>query len=353
MLPTTIAIWALTPGGAILGERISRVYPEAVLFLPDTLPSKTDATTFTVFSETLAREFERFGGHVFIMATGIVVRMIAPLLVDKTRDPAVVVMDERGLHAISLISGHIGGANSLTIDLAKRVGVEPVITTATDLNTLPAIDVMAVENGLRIENPGAIRHVSMALLKKAPVWLWDPLGVFRDPPSAFRKVDPPSPKALKDQVEEHPAAGVLVSDIHVDLPPEILVLRPASLVAGMGCNRHTAVQEMEALLGSTLAAFQLAPKSLVAIATVDIKKDEAGLLELSRRLAVPLIFYTREELQSVQAVPSPSETVQKHIGVQSVCEAAALLGAKTETLVVPKQKTPNVTLAIARTSSMS
>ena len=121
---------------------------------------------FGSLTEMVAASFRRYEGHVFIMATGIVVRTVAGLLVHKTEDPAVVVVDDRGMFAISLLSGHLGGANRLAGEVAAAIGAQPVITTATDMNAVPAIDVLALELGLRIENPNAIKTVNMALLSR-------------------------------------------------------------------------------------------------------------------------------------------------------------------------------------------
>lgn len=347
------AIWALTPGAVRLGKRIAEVLPGSTLLCSE-MPGEDGgaAKVFSGFSETLSRDFHRYSAHVFVMATGIVVRMIAPLLRGKTRDPAVVVMDEKGFHAISLLSGHIGGANKLALELASRLGAEPVITTATDINGVPAIDVIAMEQDLRIENPEAVRSVSMALLKGESVWLHDPYNALGTSTPGLDRIQPASMEILLHRTDGRPSTGVVVDDIRIDLPPGILVLRPGSLVAGMGCNRDTRADEMEALLQMTLETYCLAPSSLAAIATVDIKAREKGLLELSRRLGIQMLFFSREALQSVSGIRSHSETVQKHIGVSNVCEAAAILGAKSGNLVVPKQKTPNATLAIARKSSL-
>ena len=135
--------------------------------------------------------------------------------------------------------------------------------------------------------------------------------------------------------------------IRLDLPPHVLVLRPGSLVAGMGCNRGTAIEEMRDLLTTALTRHGLAPASLRALATVDIKADEKGLKALAESLGVPLVTFSRDRLRSVDAVPSPSAVVEHHIGVQSVCEAAALLATDRGRLIVPKPKTANATLAVA------
>jgi cobalt-precorrin 5A hydrolase len=282
------------------------------------------------------------------MATGIVVRTLADLLRHKSVDPAVVVMDETGRHAISLLSGHLGGANDLTRRIAALTGADPVITTATDLKGVPAIDMIAVERNLTIENHDAIRVVSAALLRQETIALHDPLGCLRDalPEGTISPIDGAAGR---------PAAGptVWVDDIRIDLPPEVLILRPASLFVGLGCNRGTPAREIRELVAAVLARHDLAPRSLAGLASVDLKADEAGLRQVADDWGLPLEFYPRDQLARVTGIPNPSATVQKHIGIPSVCEAAALLAAGRGRLIVPKHTTRNVTVAVARRSFTS
>ncbi|MFW6239780.1 MAG: cobalt-precorrin 5A hydrolase [Thermodesulfobacteriota bacterium] len=292
----------------------------------------------------IRRRFRKFDGHVFIMSTGIVVRLIAPLLRAKTEDPAVVVMDELAVHAISLVSGHIGGANALARRVAEAVGATPVITTATDVNQLPAVDAIAAERGIRIENPFAIRAVSMALLNGERIGLHDPMGWMEDSLGEF---------AVSFEYGNW-SAGVWVDHrnaIDPKLVPNsaaILRLRPPSLVAGMGCNRGTDAGELRTLLLETLETANLSPQSLAAIASVDVKADEPGLLELAGELDIPFQSFSREALRAVTDVPTPSEMVERHVGTPSVCEAAALLAAgEGGKLLVAKRKSVNGTVAVA------
>ena len=139
-----------------------------------------------------------------------------------------------------------------------------------------------------------------------------------------------------------------MDDVLLDLPQSTLVLRPASLVAGIGCNRNTAADEIKTLLEAVLAAAGLSILSLKRLASIDVKSDEEGLIALSREFDLPLMFYERQQLNRVMNIENPSTVVEKHVGVKSVCEAAAILGARNGTLIVPKQKTKNVTVAIAR-----
>ena len=339
-----IAVWALTPGGAALAARLAAGLPGAEVLVSETLlPAATTAVPFASLKTELAARFRAYRGHVCVMATGIVVRLLAGLLVHKAEDPAVVVVDEAGRFAISLVAGHLGGANALARDVARVLGAQPVVTTATDVNGIPAIDVLAVELGCAVENPAAIKRVNMALLAGAPVAVHDPMGLL-----AGRV-----PGAVPDGAGET-KAGVWVDDRTVDPPEGALVLRPASLVAGIGCNRNTGADEMRELLLATLQAETLSPASLARLASVDLKADEPGLAALARELGLPIDYFSREEIRQVEAdVPTPSARVRHHIGVNSVCEAAAILASRGGTLIVTKRSSRNATVAVARTGSPS
>jgi cobalt-precorrin 5A hydrolase len=308
--------------------------------------------SFQSLSETLSHNFNQYSGHIFIMSTGIVVRVIAPLVKSKLEDPAVVVVDDQANHAISLLSGHLGGANALTLKIADIIGADPVITTATDVNRIPAIDMLAKERNLLIETPRAIKTVNMALLKGEKIFIHDPFGFLGNSLPHFKRwayEGVKKPMNINHQGNEWEGVpGIYVDDVAIDLPPGVLVLRPASLVAGIGCNRNTGTDEMRALLEKVLETNNLVPTSLKCIASIDVKSDESGLVTLAENLNLPLILYNRQELNQVKTIQNPSLMVEKHVGVKSVCEAAAILAARDGALIVPKHSTRNVTVAIAR-----
>ena len=352
-----LAVWAITPNGVDLAKTIAEKLSDVDIFITDKLPTKRIQTkTFETLADTLSEQFRRYDRHVFIMATGIVVRMIAPLIQSKVEDPAVVVVDDRGNHAISLLSGHLGGANALAAEVAELIRARPVITTATDVNQIVAIDVLAKEKHLYIENPQAIKTVNMALLKGEPIGLHDPFGLLEDSIDAI----PWSDEILAQQSEtpekrrkEDIISRVFIDDVTINLPPEVLVLRPPTLIAGMGCNRNTPMEEMKHLLETVLAKFHLSGISLCGLASINLKDAEPGLIALAETLGLPLHFYAKEELNQVKDIKNPSSMVEKHIGVKSVCEASAILAAQNGTLVAPKQTTRNVTVAIARRAFIS
>jgi cobalt-precorrin 5A hydrolase len=352
------AIWAITPNGVAIAQQIKKYLTDADVYVSaKIMPDADHAVTFRKLSDAMTEKFRRYSAHIFIMATGIVVRVIAPHIQNKIEDPAVVVIDDQSRHVISLLAGHLGGANDLTCKVAGMIEADPVITTATDVNAKPAIDVLAKEKKLVIDNPQAIKVVNMALLSDQQIGIHDPFAVLQEGiPNAVpltqndlsKKDAAPSNGPFKDN-----AAAIYIGDKQVDLPASVLVLRPPTLVAGIGCNRNTPLEEIKVLLNQTFKKYQLAGTSLNRIATIELKADEPGLIDLAKTLNVPIDFFSREELSQVEDIQTPSAMVQKHVGVKSVCEAAAILASEMGTLIVPKQTTANVTVAIARKAFIS
>ncbi len=340
--------------GAVLGRKMQQLLPTCDLYLSGSVWSaqnrqiKERSQVFERLSESVSPVFRHYRGHIFIMAAGIVVRTLAPLIRHKAQDPAVVVVDDSGRHVVSLLSGHIGGANALAETIAERIGATPVITTATDVNQLPAIDVIAGELGLEIENFDAVKSVHMALLNGRKVVLHDPYAILGNRlPQRFiaARVDLTAARPDEPTAEQ---PGVFVDDRQVDLPPHVLVLRPATLAAGIGCNRDTPKREIRDHLLQVMTAHRLAFKSLIGLASIHIKHDEPGLIETAEELGLPIRFFQPNELERVEGIQNPSAVVTRHTGVSSVCEAAAILAANRGKLIVPKQTTPSVTAAIAR-----
>lgn len=340
----SVALWAVSPDGYRLGRTIAAAMPEAVLFASESAASGRDelktGQSFSSLRSAVAEHFQGFSGHVFVMSAGIAVRMIAPWIGSKTADPAVVVVDDLGRHCISLLSGHLGGANDLARHIAALTGARPVITTATDIRGLPAIDVLARAKGLHIDNPGRIKTLNMAILNRESIRIHDPYGL----------IGPDLEKAgvVLQETAGNTRTGLVVDDRLTAGSGEQLVLRPRSLVAGIGCNRGTEAREILEALSRVCRDFDLSEASLACLASVDLKQDEAGLLAAADELECNLVFYSRSQLAGVTGIKTPSPTVEQWIGVTSVCEAAAIQAANGEPLIVPKQKLGNVTVALSR-----
>jgi cobalt-precorrin 5A hydrolase len=305
-------------------------------------------TFFEHISEVFPSAWRECDSIVCIMSCGIAVRMVSALLEDKTVDPAVVVLDQDGRFAISLVSGHIGGANELARKVARITGGQAVITTASDLQDRPAIDLAAKSAGLLIENSGILSRIQAAILDEEPLWIFDPdeLLLKHLPADHGLRVV----RAFEEPGALRAGLGIWVSELLSPRSVRCLKLRPANLVIGIGCNRGTASEEIVGFIGKKLKENRLAPLSIKRFATLDIKSNESGLLDAARAFNRPIHFCARKEIESI-AVPNPSETVARHVGAKSVCEASALWSAGTQELLVPKRKARNCTLAVARVSS--
>ena len=350
------AVYALTPQGVRLAETLAGPL-EADLFLSARLAGARhgrilphDATLFGRLSVVAAKNFPLYPRHVFIAAAGIVVRVISPYLKSKDRDPAVIVLDQEGKYAVSLLSGHLGGANELARKVAGLTGGRPVITTATDTAGLPSMDLLAREKDLIIFNLEAVKTINMAMLSGEPVRIFDPddrLGLKDQERAAFYRVPDHDEDPWPDEI---PGVCVTWKNLKHGNALNRLILHPKCLVAGVGCNRGTGGGEILNLIMETFRENALALKSLKCLTTIEAKRNEEGLWEAARELDVPLIFFNASEIQTVQ-VPHPSDVVRKHMGVSSVCEATALLKTDNGKLLIPKIKSKNATLAVALENS--
>ncbi len=346
-----IAIIAITGNGARLGCRLRDALPESVLYLP---PKWVGACTgpFTPFPgclrELVVLLWRKADGLVFIMATGIVVRLIAPLLEGKDRDPAVVVMDDSGKFAVSLLSGHLGGANDLAGRCAAITGAMPVITTATDANGLPSFDMLAKEQGWAIEDLSRVKTLNALLLEKGRIAVVDPTGHVEQHFCGRGNLTfhPDFSAAMKSG-----AQGFLFIT-NRSIPPQLqnpalLVLRPQNLVLGIGCNSGTDAEEIGEVVLANLKRQFLSIRSVRCIATAAAKRNEPGLSLFAEKNSLPVIYYESNELNAVASPSPPSPHALEAIGATGVAEPAALIASDGGRLLLKKVKSGNVTLAIA------
>ncbi|MEU6572781.1 precorrin-3B C(17)-methyltransferase [Streptomyces sp. NPDC046805] len=299
-----IGLISTTAAGAAARDRLAAAWPERTRVYGGPV------------GDAVRAAFAECEQLVCFLATGAVVRLLAPLLGDKTRDPGVVCVDEGGRFAVSLVGGHGGGANELAHEVGGLLGAEPVVTTATDSVGLPGLDTL----GFPLE--GAVASVSRALLDGEPValdaelpWPLPPLPVANAAPQGSYTI------RLTDRVVEAGEREVL--------------LRPPSLVVGVGASKGAPVEEVLGLVEAALRDAGLSVASLAELATVDAKSAEPGIVEAAARLAVPLVTYSAEELAAV-GVPNPSDAPLAAVGTPSVAEAAALV--RGGELLVPKRK---------------
>ena len=344
-----LAVVAVTRRGVCLGERLSRGL-EGQLYVPARFCEAGRARPYEgSLREVVAEVFGEYRGLVLIMATGISVRLIAPHLKDKRTDPAVVVVDDGGRYAVSLLSGHLGGANALAQRVAALIGAQAIITTASDGAGILSPDLLAKDRGWDIENWATVTRVSAALVNGETVGLYQDAGEPIDEGLPESITTYPSLEALE---KARPSAALIVTDKLVELSDALseraVIFRPKSLVLGLGCNRGTSAEEIRTFVEAAFQDRGLSLKSVRNIATIDIKRDEAGIAEYAQRLGVAVDYFPNERLAAVPDLPTPSEVTWRAVGVSGVCEPAALLSAGARELVVTKQKRGNVTLAVAR-----
>ncbi|MFG2462712.1 precorrin-3B C(17)-methyltransferase [Streptomyces sp. NPDC048523] len=297
-----IGLISATAAGAAARDRLAAAWPDRTRVYDGPV------------GDAVRRAFAECEQLVCFLATGAVVRLIAPLLGGKASDPGVVCVDEGGRFAVSLVGGHGGGANELAREVGELLGTEPVVTTATDAVGVPGLDTL----GLPVE--GAVAAVSRALLDGEPVALHN----------ESRWPLPPLPVAGQG------AYGIRVTDRLVEpLSEREVVLRPPTLVVGVGASKGAPVEEVLELIEGSLREAGLSSKSIAHLATVDAKAQEPGIVTAAERLGVPLVTHSAEELAAI-AVPNPSDAPLAAVGTPSVAEAAALVHGGE--LLVPKRK---------------
>ncbi|MEM6449652.1 MAG: precorrin-3B C(17)-methyltransferase [Cyanobacteria bacterium P01_D01_bin.105] len=314
----------------------------------------------TSLSDLLREQWQNHDGFVFCLASGAVVRLIAPLLTHKADDPAVVVVDQSGKFAISLCGGHQSGGDRLTTQISQLLNAQPVLTGASNALNLPAIDTLGEPFGWG-KGSGDWLGVSSAIARLAPV------QVIQDAGTTLWQKHLPSghsfqfgfPDFAERNKQPHPQARVWISPIKRSFAPHSefpkVQWHPRVLWVGVGCERGTDRDLIEWAISSTCEKHHLAIESIAGIGTLDLKADEVGLLALTQDKHWPLRCFTADLLQTID-VPNPSDIVAKEVGTPSVCEAAALTAARASELQVKKQVIKKegmkgaVTVAIAQVS---
>jgi cobalt-precorrin 5A hydrolase/precorrin-3B C17-methyltransferase len=291
--------------------------------------------------EALAAAWNEGDALVLFLATGAAVRLLAPLLKDKRRDPGVVCVDDAGRFAVALVGGHAGGANELAERVADALGAVAVVTTASDSLHVPALDSLGEKLGFKVEEGSDLAAVGAALISGEKVQLMSerrwPIGPLPENVASVQ---------ASTSLGELEGPSILITDqLLSDAPRPSVVYRPPSLVVGVGCSRGASAAEILGLLESALREAGLSQKSVASLSSIDVKSDEAGLLEAAQALSVPLSFYTAEKLAAVE-VPNPSPVVAGAVGTPSVAEAAVL--AAGAQLLLEKRKSRNATVAIGR-----
>lgn len=357
------AIYVITKHGLTLGQKLKAAWPEADLYVSQKI-APADTTGMIPcrlpLTPLLAEEFKNYDCHVFVISVGAVVRMVAPFLQDKKVDPAVVCVDDVGRFAIALLSGHVGRGNEWTDRVAEVLGAQSVITTASDVQGTLTVDILGRAQGWTLDDPDRLVTLGCAaVVNERPVLIIQETGETDFWP--VHKAWPPGVQYQSDWQRVQPADWemlLIVSDRDIArIQPEAyergIIYRPKSLVLGLGCDRGIPLATLERGIQATLDEFQLSWKSIAAIASVDLKADEEGLLALAAKYGWPFMTFPASELDEVRGIASPSERVKGFTGTRSVSEAASLKAAGVSELLVPKQKYKEAGVQQAMTVAIS
>ena len=289
-------------------------------------------------------EFQRSDALIFVGACGITVRAIAPFVQDKFHDPAVLCVDEAGTFVIPLLSGHVGGANRLAEFVAGGIGAVPVVTTATDVERKFAVDVFAKDHGLVITDRVLAKRISADILAEEPVGVFSDFGF-----SGWKKI----PEGLfRDRLCKR-NIRITVSDREKDGIPSDRVLRlvPRCVALGIGCKRGTPAEKIRETVEDAMRRNGIDLRSVFAVASIDIKKQEQGIIDFANTLQVPFLTFSSEELNSQPGTFTESEFVKKTTGTGNVCErsavAACRMGVRDCRILFKKEAGDGVTVAAA------
>ena len=331
-----VYVIAFTKKGTVLAAKICHNLEQALCFSMKI--AQDDIETVTSLEEWTQKAFERADGIVFVGACGIAVRAIAPYLKDKYQDPAVIVTDEKGQFVISLLSGHMGQANSLTKKVAQIVNGTAVITTATDINEVFAVDTWVKENGFICLKPEKAKKT----MKEISATLLDGKTVGFDSMFYYNKL----PKGLTAKKEGEIGISVSVYKQHKFYDQTLALIAPV-LHMGIGCKKDITCDNIEEVVFSILEEENIAIEAIEAVATIDLKQNETGLLTFCENYNKPLHVFTAEQLSEVKGSVNTSEFVEGVTGVDNVCERAALCSAQKGKLLVQKRAKNGVTVALA------
>ncbi len=311
-----LAIITLTKGGLELAEKIVKIIDAKIYYKPKP------------FADVVKEVYETYDQLLFIMATGIVVRTIAPHLKHKSIDPAVLVMDEKGRHVISLLSGHLGGANWWAEELATKLSATAVITTASDVNNLLSVDMFAEKYNLLLEDYDGARDVTAVLVDGGTVELH---GIDVDE---------------RSYVKSGGDAVIYVSHKKQSFDKPSVRLMKKNLVLGMGCKRHTSLEHLEKVIKSTLEKYSYSLNAVTTLASAWVKNDETCFVEYCKQHNIDFKIYDQHELLAVEDKFEGSEFVKKTIGVSNVSEPSGYLASNQGLCLINKIKDDGVTLSL-------
>ena len=343
------AAFTVTAHGVELAGKLKEAGIGSVdVFVKEGKPAPDDVKYYSRLADAVGEAFGRYDALIFFSAIGIVVRLIAPHLQSKLLDPAVIVVDDR--HAISLLSGHVGGANALTYQIAGVLRAQPIVTTATDVNKLVAPDVIATELGLKPHPKSMIERINSNILAHKPIAYYIDKAFTRA--EFFRqKLGEKGIESELLTIEEAVSSNrlaVFITPRAFPLCENLMYLHPRRLIAGIGCRRGVPEDEIRSALSAACELIGQEISAVSLIASTVVKADEEGILNLAEHLQIPTRFFENKELEEKieEYDLDQSEFVRGKIGVGNVCGAAAISCVERGQFALEKTKFKKVTVAL-------
>jgi len=344
-----VAVLAITKNGVSIGLRLKEFFSNWEIFAPSKFSNGNKEIIWysESTSEKIVELFKNNNALICLFSLGAVIRLIAPYLKDKKTDPAVIVIDDKTSFVISVLSGHLGGANELTQVIAQKLNAIPVITTAADVNKTIAVDLVGREFGWKIDDDSTVTKISAHMVNE------ENIGVYQEAGKMNWWKELPKNVKMYHSLEEMKNSGsmgyLIISDkiLEGDFLKNSVVYRPPSLVVGIGLHWDTSKEIIKEGLDFCLQKFKLSEKSIVKLVSIKKPEDVKGLVDIGKEMGITVEYVNREDLAEISA-PNPSDMVKAFEGTSSVSEAAAIKVSGGE-LIVEKQKfPPNLTIAIAR-----
>ena len=346
-----IAVLGITKNGIKIGLRLKEYFPNFEVFAPIKFSDNNEKIQWydKSTSQKIVDLFKKHDGIICLFSLGAVIRLLAPHIKDKKTDPAVIVIDDNANFVISVLSGHLGGANELSNEIAEKMDATSVITTAADVNKTIAVDLVGKKFGWKIDDDSNVTRISAFMVNKEKIGVFQNVGQ-----KEWWEGKLPENITFFSNIEDlknSDSKGYLIITNDEIENEEVLrdsvVYRVPNLVVGIGLHWDTSKETISNGVNETLEKFGLKQNQIARFVSIKKDKDVVGLIELGKEMKVQVEYIDREELATISA-PNPSKTVQAFEGTASVSEAAAIKSSKGE-LIVEKQKfPPNLTVAIAR-----
>jgi len=337
-----VACLSFTSKGREIGEQILKNYEQKPNFV-EAIKHFHNSSIKGGIKTILPEVVRKYDGIVFISATGIAIRMMIPFIKDKKTDPAIVVVDDLGRYSISLLSGHIGGANTLSKEIGNIIDAKPIITTASDSRGIEAVDMYAIRNNLYMKNMNSVKKITALMIEGKKIGFYSEIKAKIGYSNLIEIEDKQGIKLIEEKVD-----GILLVTSQKGIKPSIpyTILRPQNLNIGIGCRKGTRGKDIINSIIDLLNKNSLSEESIKSIGTVSIKKNEKGIIEASEYFSCPMNIFTKEEIKKVEDSFQKSQFVKEKIGVYGVSEPSAYLSGGN--LIVDKTIYNGITLAISK-----